>query len=283
MPSSAFQRILRRYMTQRIALTREGIAQVRTMLRDTATTVASDIESLSARYGQSNVRVEQLRDLKGRIDQAIDDFTHLYRTNVNLTNDALGNSAMNRTGEIVKEVTGIPPEHSILLRAKLAAFDFLATRTRFKDGLLLSERIWRIGDTAKRDIGAILSKDVLAGYHPTQIARDLRGYVVGDARNNMRYVTERLARTEHTAAFAATSRSTFRAVNKDASIPVTFAMKFNVSPGHVFDELCDACLLGGNLAPDIYSVAQFPIIPLHPHCMCYDTPVPILNGKLLIR
>lgn len=282
MRKGEYQRIIRRYAAQKMNLSREGINGLRRLLRTAANEATEEIERLSSRYGQDNVRVEQLRDLRDRMEGAIDEFTHAYRTQVDVTRNALGDTAMQRTRDLATEASGTVPASDILVRAKLGAFEKLATRTRFKDGLLLSERIWRVGDDAKRKMGAILSRDVLLGYHPTKIARDLRGFVTAPARGNLRYVTQRLARTEHAATFAEVSRSTLRAVNKDKAIGVQFAMRFNVSPGHPMQDVCDDALSKGDIEPDIYSVGAFPTIPLHPHCECYDTPVPILNGKPLI-
>ena len=280
MPSSAYQRILKKYAAQRMQLTRSGLRDVRSLLADASTEISGELERLSSRYGQDNVRVEQLRDLQERINDALDGFTRSYRGTVDATRDDLGTLATHRLRDLTEEVTGTIPASDLLIKAKLGAFEKLATRTRFKDGLLLSDRIWRTTDTAKRDIGAILSRDVLLGYHPTRIARDLRGYVNAKHRGNLRYVTERLARTEHTAAFAETSKATIRAINRDPRLSVTFAMRFNVSAGHTKD-ICDDYLTKGDIEPDIYSTRSFPTIPLHPHCECYDTPVPTLRGKVL--
>lgn len=281
MPSRAYQRILRKYRSEKVRISRSGMNEIRAILRTAAEETTSEIERLSSRYGQDNVRIEQLRDLQRRIDQALDEMNNSYRATVATTRDRLGDSAVDRTSDLVAEVTGTPPPRDILVRAKLGAFEKLATRTRFADGLLLSERIWRVTDDAKRKMGAILSRDVLLGYHPTKIARDLRGFVVGEGRGNLRYVTERLARTEHTAAFAETSRATLRAMNRDREIGVKFGMRFNISPGHPETDICDEYTTKGDIEPDIYSVGAYPNVPLHPHCECYDTPVPLLNGKPL--
>lgn len=280
MRESEYQRILRKYSGQKMRLNREGMREVRALLRDAARSIGAELDAMSSIYGQDNVRVEQLRDLNRRIENAIDEFTRSYRVSVDATRDGLGDSAMHRIRDLTAEASGVTPASDILIRAKLGAFEKLATRTRFKDGLLLSDRIWRVGDDAKRKIGSILAQDVLKGYHPTRIARDLRGYVAAPARGNLRYVTQRLARTEHTAAFATTSRETIRAINRDKEIPIKFGMRFNVSAGHTSDT-CDDHLSRGDIEPDIYSTGSFPTIPIHPHCECYDTPVPLLNGKPL--
>jgi len=66
------------------------------------------------------------------------------------------------------------------------------------NGATFSDRIWQNTDELKARLDVLLTNNVLQGQNANVAARKLRDLVTGSFKDNAKYVTERLARTELT-------------------------------------------------------------------------------------
>jgi hypothetical protein len=151
---------------------------------------------------------------------------------------------------------------------------------RTRDGLYLSDRIWRAGDNLRRAMRDIVQEAVATGQDAVETARLLQKYVRSDARTlarqypemmrrmegrvpgNICYEALRLARTETTAAFG---EGTVAAARVSPSYK---GMKWVLSKAHPLRDICDDLA-----AVDVYPPGDEPPYPAHPNCLCHLIPV----------
>ena len=100
--------------------------------------------------------------------------------------------------------------------------------------------------------------------------------VYSATQERTRYFAERIARTELRRAYI----DGFLAKYQDD--PTVLAYRWRMSSAHPVFDICDlyanADLYG--LGKGIYPKDKVPLLPAHPHCLCYLMPVRDLNGKV---
>ena len=206
-------------------------------------------------------------------------------------------AAMNQTvGSTVKLYSN---ETNLLLAARgLEAVNFTAINaaalpevlTRIgSDGLILSDRIWRLGTNFKSQIDRIVLSSIAQGRSAIDTSKALRQFIkspldrdsISDIRKlrgesrrlgqTLRSSSLRMARTEIHNAFWETS------VRSARKSPVVIAQKWNLSAGHgdrvgfdICDVLADSDMYG--LGGGVYPTGNVPIVP-HPNDICFLTDV----------
>lgn len=181
------------------------------------------------------------------------------------------------TGNMDKDSIGyrllgeVPPEDVFMAKTVLGRLhdEVLADvlQTRGKDGLVLSDRIWRLTEESKRDITNRLTKGILLGESHTKVAKDIRQYVNGTG--GMRYKSERLVLTEFSRAYQVANE---QAVNiMRASTEYKWFQKWELSPAHPKVDVCDVLASQDTIGegPGVYKEAP----TRHPGCYCYIYPV----------
>lgn len=127
------------------------------------------------------------------------------------------------------------------------------------DGATFSDRIWQNTDELKARLDVLLTNNVLQGQNANVAARQLRDLVTGDFKDNAKYVTERLARTERTRIIGQAQKDSYRENGIEY-------VKWLIESG-----ACRTCVgisESGKRGEGIYKLDNVPIYPAHPNCRC---------------
>ncbi len=151
------------------------------------------------------------------------------------------------------------------------------TRTNKATGVKISERIWELTARTEMDLKRIIANGIAQGNSPYKIAKNIEKYVSpsvsatdelgiqtgpGIYRSPYRNAM-RLARTETSRAYNQASAE----FAKDK--PWVDAVAITLSPNHDVEDDCDDIADNGPYSPE----EAADILPIHPHCMCYLTPI----------
>lgn len=200
--------------------------------------------------------------MKGRIDHDLDIFQEEYHRIVRTGISETAAVILDRNGQIFLEVEGTTKlidllQDDIIIQA--------ATLPE-KDGLILSDRVWRITQEAKADITARIQQGMLLGESHTKVARDVRQYLIsGPAR----YKSERLVFTEMAKAYKRADEVSVEMMRQNSAY--MWFEKWELSPRHPKPDVCDILAsqdIEGE-GPGIYKHAP----NRHPGCLCYIYPV----------
>ena len=163
----------------------------------------------------------------------------------------------------------------------------------YRDGLTISDRIWRISQEARDSMKAIVQVGV--GEDAVKVARALETYVNqgaavtaakfpkmmsrmgGRVPANIDYNALRLARTELTAAYG---QGTIAAAKASPAIKT---VKWVLSNTHPRTDICDQYARGGKNGDGVYAAGDCPISPAHPNCLCTIQPAPEDMDSLVKR
>lgn len=120
-----------------------------------------------------------------------------------------------------------------------------------------SQRIWMHNDTMKADLSKLLQSGLIRGKNPRVLAKEMRKYVLGDAKGGAEYNAERLMRTE------------LGRVQIDAQLKSFKGMDFEEYMFHANSGCCDACLsLDGKHFKISEALSGDNLPPMHPNCRC---------------
>lgn len=120
-----------------------------------------------------------------------------------------------------------------------------------------SQRIWMHNDTMKADLSKLLQSGLIRGENPRTLAKEMRKYVLRDAKGGARYNAERLMRTE------------LGRVQIDAQLKSFKGMDFEEYMFHANSGCCDACLsLDGKHFKISEALSGDNLPPMHPNCRC---------------
>lgn len=127
------------------------------------------------------------------------------------------------------------------------------------DGATFSDRIWQNTDELKARLDVLLTNNVLQGQNANVAARQLRDLVADDFKDNAKYVTERLARTERTRIIGQAQKDSY----KENGIEYVKWMAESKACRY-----CVAASEGGLLGEGVYKIDHEPNYPMHPNCRC---------------
>lgn len=272
---------------------------IRKVYIDAADRVAEELRKLKPSIGQLTrnhlaALEKSLRQEAERISRAVED-----RLKTDLAEAVrLGASPLQR--QLLQALKGadVPLDFLNLQRGfgdvNTRAVEAIWARTR--NGLRLSDRIWRIGESARNTMRDIILDGVARGRDAVKVARDLEKYVAQGAGSIARdypdmmrrmgkrvpqtlsYEALRLARTEMSMAFM---EGTYAAGRVNPSYK---GVRWMLSASHpmedVCDELAEANLYG--LGPGGYPMGEEPPLA-HPNCLCYVVPLVADTEELVER
>lgn len=127
------------------------------------------------------------------------------------------------------------------------------------DGANFSKRIWQNTDSLKAELDVLLTNNIIQGENANVIARRLRKMLNGQFKDNSKYITERLARTEYTRVIGQAQKDSYRENGIEY-------VKWMAESG-----ACRYCLSaseGGKNGEGIYKLDHEPTYPMHPNCRC---------------
>lgn len=120
-----------------------------------------------------------------------------------------------------------------------------------------SQRIWMHNDIMKADLSKLLQSGLIRGKNPRVLAKEMRKYVLGDAKGGAEYNAERLMRTE------------LGRVQIDAQLKSFKGLDFEEYMFHANTGCCDACLsLDGKHFKISEALSGENLPPMHPNCRC---------------
>jgi hypothetical protein len=138
----------------------------------------------------------------------------------------------------------------------------------FADGLTLSDRIWRLGDGIRREIGDKIVQAIAQGKSAKKLGRELQQYLTESGKGNARYNALRLARTEINTAHR---EGHIQSLLDDAGQLKGYvhAIGWRLSASHRVPDICDiwASRDIDNLGRGNYLPANVPIDHAHGLCM----------------
>lgn len=143
-----------------------------------------------------------------------------------------------------------------------------------KDGLTLSDRVWKVTDDNVYQLKKIITSDILQGRSAGGISRDIRGYLRqpetlrGEAKDLLQpgqgvYKSAyknalRVARTESADAYASAQTKIAQQFG--------YKVQVNLSKSHPEEDICD------DYDGEIFDPNENPL-PIHPNCLCFYTTV----------
>ena len=214
---------------------------------------------------------------------------------------AFGEQAIAHSYYLSKNLTESKPEIAPVFEQQIDEILTAAERRIYDDGFNLSKRIWRQDAMGWQGLKGTLYNGIASQQSAWEIARAVESYLAplqncprwtrarlygltkGDISGGNRtgllsgdecspeagvaYNALRLARTEITYASAAATRQ----IHKRS--PWIEKVQFNLNPQHPEPDICDDAANGGEGGNGIYEAGSEPIVPLHPHCLCFTTGV----------
>ena len=127
------------------------------------------------------------------------------------------------------------------------------------DGANFSHRIWQNTDSLKAELDVLLTNNIIQGQNSNVIARRFRSLLNGQYKDNARYITERLARTEFTRVIGQAQKDSYR----ENDIEYVKWMAESRACRY-----CVAASEGGLRGEGIYKIDHEPNYPQHPQCRC---------------
>lgn len=201
------------------------------------------------RLYNATMRINRLEMLKAQIGQDIVKSGINVNDDINkkLKSDAL-NEYKRQAGILGKNVS--KPDISKLTR-------IIAGQT---GDASFSDRIWQDNAALNSELDVLLTRQMIRGLSPVEIARDLRKQV-NDQVNSSKYAAERIARTESARVQTKVQLDSFNKYD------INYYCQWIAEP-----TACQTCTdIAENddgLGDGVYSTTEVPDLPAHPNCRC---------------
>lgn len=201
--------------------------------------------------------------MKARVEDDLNNFEEAYRRLVVSSTEQSASLILDRNGQLLLEVEGTRSVIDLIKDRVLAEVFNIEGR----DGLILSDRVWRISQEAKRDITNRIVQGILLGESHTRVAKDIRQYVNGTG--GLRYKSERLVLTEFARAYKVANEMSVQVMREQSQF--MWFEKWELSPAHRAVDVCDVLAAANpeGEGPGIYKKAP----NRHPGCYCFIFPV----------
>lgn len=145
------------------------------------------------------------------------------------------------------------------------AFNASVMKTAFKTimattgGVNFSKRVWAEMDAMKAELDNQLTKAMIQGTNPRDVARKLKQFVSDDFAKK-RYATERIARTESTRVHVVAQKEQFKKYGVDY-------VRWHAEPSAC--KICRAIVTHDDgYGSGVYTIDDVPYLPAHPNCKC---------------
>ncbi len=255
-----YNEIIKRSRREELLLKKSSIVDVLGLLNALSDSLTSAINNAAI---DGTLRKDQLQQMKYRVEQDLNTFDEAYRRIVTTSTNSGAQLILNRNGDLMMEVEGTRTVIDTIQDKVLAEVFNVAGR----DGLILSDRIWRITQEAKRDITNRVVQGMLLGESHTRVARDIRQFVKGTG--GLKYKSERLVLTEFARAYKVANEMSVEVMRESSEF--MWYEKWELSPAHKSVDVCDVLAAANPVGegPGVYKQAP----NRHPGCYCYIFPV----------
>lgn len=168
--------------------------------------------------------------MKSRVDDSLDSFQEGYTRLISYGTSEEVDLILDRNGRIFLEVEGTQKLVDTIKDNVLTA----SMTLREKDGLVLSDRIWRITEESKLEISSRIQQGILLGESHTKVSRDVKQYVVNSG--GLRYKAERLVLTEMAKIYKLANESAVEQMRLNSRY--MWFEKWELSPRHPRPDVC---------------------------------------------
>jgi hypothetical protein len=215
-----------------------------------------------------------VKELTPQQQLAIENYMDRYDRELDAQQQASIHLAQQHKQDFVKTAFGLGIPLALLQKSFQNSYRFIRTGLKTKDGLTLTQRLYKRETQFTRQASNLLSDAVVEGSKLTQLAKNLKDFVVQKGTASVQYVMNRLSVSELKASYAHTGIITMKDLEKSGTYPGTFYKVYNLSPAHEVEDECDEHFADGNVSQygeNVYTVDSFPTLPIHPHCVLPDT------------
>lgn len=208
----------------------------------------TDRTNKALRLYNATMRINRLEMLKAQIGEDV------VQNGINVNseiNDKLKNDALDE----FKRQAGILGKN----RAKPDLKEITKIVSAQTGDVTFSDRIWQDQASLKAELDVLLTKQMVRGISPIEIARDLKK-LVSSKVDSVRYATERIARTE--------------SARVQTQVQLASFDKYDINYCHWIAEptACQMCTdiseNNDGMGEGIYSTTEVPFLPAHPNCRC---------------
>lgn len=262
----------------------ESLQDLRLIYQRAAGELRDRIEAYGDR-SDGTIRLQSLRQVQADIDGVLAELNRVQRTALFERMQQVAAMGI----EPVAEMLGAQRTAELVDSAVKAVRDFVA-----EDGLQLSDRLWRIENSAREVVGQSISNAVIQGHSASQAAQEflargepVPGYLQqkisgANAARLGRVAGESLLNSDDNA--YENARRVFRTeINRAHGTayqsgvfehPDVVGTRFLLSPGHPEPDICDmhAKINAHGLGPGVYPKGRSPW-PAHPNTLSYEEAV----------
>ena len=142
----------------------------------------------------------------------------------------------------------------------------------YQDGLKLSQRLYNLDLSARRELADIVTSGLATGQSAREMAKAIAPRITAEGVDNVRFRAMRIARTEINTAYREGHLAT--ATDESGNLkPWISAVGWRLSASHPRIDICDAWAGDDSegLGPGNYLPGNLP--PGHPNCLCYTVSV----------
>ena len=241
------------------------------------TTVSGQIRKKHFKELEKSLRAEAELIQKGLTEAFVDYINSSTKAGAGFTQGVV----LNLLDQAGLKTSGI---RKLFSRVNKQAVEAIWARTR--NGLYLSDRIWKQIEKYRNTMRDLIQESVAIGQDAVTTARMIQQYVregamtltkkypdmmkrmKGRIPGNISYEALRLARTEMSAAFGEGAIAAARVA------PSYIGMKWVLSGSHPVPDICDTLsTYDSGLGPGVYPPGDEPPYPAHPNCLCALVPV----------
>ena len=289
--ASGFSKIVKRHRRRQLTWTRSSVRRIDKLLKRSA---AETAERLKVVVGTDSLQEKYLSALLSDLNRVIDNLSNDYRSMLPLFLVGVAQIAADREAdtaqlvledialqvaldglkaEITKSVTigGVGEVSVTFGRVAEEAVNAIAERV-FKDGLNLSDRLWRLDAKTRRDIEDKVIQAVTEQKSARKLEKELRQYLTDKGLGNARYNATRLAQTEINHAHR---EATIRSATDGSGMLKSHlrAISWRLSISHPRADVCDlwASQDIDGLGPGNYLPENVPVE--HPGGLCNVLPL----------
>ncbi|WP_429971287.1 minor capsid protein [Fructilactobacillus sp. Tb1] len=200
------------------------------------------------RLYNATMRINRLEMLKAQIGQDI------VQSGINVNNEINNKLKSDALAEYTRQA-GILGKN----KAKPDVKELTKIISAQTGDVTFSSRIWQDQSALKAELDVLLTRQMVRGISPIEIARDLRKQV-SDKVSNSKYAAERIARTE--------------SARVQTQVQLASFTKYDINYCHWIAEptACQICTdiseNNDGLGEGIYSTTEVPYLPAHPNCRC---------------
>ena len=292
MPSGrTFERIVRRNRTRRLIWTRDATRRLDGILRAAARETSAKLKKYAGTGGLTEAyQAALLADLNKTLEWLQTDYSGLLgisllgAAQIAADNQADIIKAMLAEVALEKALEGLRPTLTREITAHgigtigvsfghvaEAAVESTFNRV-YKDGLTLSDRLWKLNNVNRRKIEDTVVQGIAQGKSARNLAKELRQYLTEEGVENARSNAMRLARTEIATAHREGHIQSATDNNGELK-PHIQAIGWRLSSSHPKPDICDVWASQDidGLGPGNYKPGSVPVD--HPHGMCFQVNV----------